>query len=280
MSIGVGIRHTELNALFGFAERQLHVVKRYWLWEVVWLFYSLVSVLSIGFLASGLGSLGAENGSFDLRKAQLYLLIGALLWGYLSLVFMEAAYAIAWERWEGTIEYTFMAPVRRVTHLMGICLFAIGYGLARTFVVLLIAAFMFNLDFSHADIPAALAVLAASTVPLIGLSILTSVLPLLSPQKGEQMSVALQGFLLLVSGVYYPLTVLPLPMQIAGAASPLTYALSGMRRSLLEGTGMVDQLPTIGILLGMGVVMIPASILVFAWAENRAKRLGLLKRSG
>jgi hypothetical protein len=41
-----------------------------------------------------------------------------------------------------------------------------------------------------------------------------------------------------------------------------------------------DQLPTIAILLAMGAVMIPASILVFSWAENRAKRLGLLKRSG
>ncbi len=275
----IGVRHTELNALFGFAERQLHVVKRYWLWEVVWLFYSLVSVLSIGFLASGLGELGG-SGAFDLRKAQLYLLIGALLWGYLSLVFMEAAYAIAWERWEGTIEYTFMAPVRRVTHLMGICLFAIGYGLARTFIVLIAAAFMFNLDFSHADIPGALAVLAASTVPLIGLSILTSVLPLLSPQKGEQMSIALQGFLLLVSGVYYPLSVLPVPMQVAGAASPLTYALEGMRRSLLDGARVPEQLPTIGILLAMGLVMIPVSIWIFGWAENRAKRLGLLKRSG
>ncbi|TMD00078.1 MAG: ABC transporter permease [Chloroflexi bacterium] len=273
-------RHTELNALFGFAERQMHVVKRYWVWEVVWLFYSLVSVLSIGFLASGLGTLGVAGGSFDLHRAQLYLLVGALLWGYLSLVFMEAAYAIAWERWEGTIEYTFMAPIRRVTHLFGICLFAIGYGLARTFVVLLIAAAMFHLDFSHADIPAALAVLAASTVPLIGLSILTAVLPLLSPQKGEQMSIAVQGFLLLVSGVYYPLSVLPAVMQVAGAASPLTYALSGIRSSLLDGAGMKDQLPTIGILLGMGAVLIPVSIFVFAWAENRAKRLGLLKRSG
>jgi ABC-2 type transport system permease protein len=276
----VGPRHTELNALFGFAERQMHVVKRYWLWEVVWLFYSLVSVLSIGFLASGLGSLGARGGSFDLRKAQLYLLIGALLWGYLSLVFMEAAYAISWERWEGTIEYTFMAPVKRTTHLMGICLFAIGYGLARTLVVLVVAAAMFRLDFSHANIPAALAVLAASTLPLIGLSILTSVLPLLSPQKGEQMSIALQGFLLLVSGVYYPLTVLPVPMQFAGAASPLTYALLGMRSSLLDGVDVAGELPFIAILVAMGAALIPISILVFGWAEKRAKRLGLLKRSG
>jgi len=278
--MSVGIQHAELNALFGFAERQLHVVKRYWVWEVVWLFYSLVSVLSIGFLASGLGTLGGANGSFDLRRAQLYLLVGALLWGYLSLVFMEAAYAISWERWEGTIEYTFMAPVRRVTHLMGICLFAIGYGLARTLVVFIVATFMFNLDFSHANFGGAVAVLAVSTVPLIGLSIFTSVLPLLSPQKGEQMSIAVQGFLLLVSGVYYPLSVLPMPMQVAGAASPLTYALAGIRDSLLDGASIRQELPTIGILLVMGAVMIPAAVLVFGWAENRAKRLGLLKRSG
>ncbi len=273
-------RHSELNALFGFAERSMHSVRRYWVWEVVWLFYSMVSVLSIGFLASGLGTLGAANESFDLHRAQLYLLIGSLLWGFLSLVFMEAAFAIAWERWEGTIEYTFMAPIRRVTHLMGICLFAIGYGLVRTFVVLLVAIAMFKLDFSHADIGAAMAVLAASTVPLVGLAIFTSVLPMVSPQKGEQMSFAVQGFLLLVSGVYYPLSVLPAPLQVAGYASPLTYALDGMRQSLLNGATLVDDLPSIGILLGMGALMIPAGVWVFGWAEKRAKRLGLLKRSG
>ena len=278
--MSAGVRHGELHALFGFAERQLNVYKRYWVWEVVWLFYSLVSVLSIGFLASGLDSLGVSGPGFDLHRAQLYLLIGALLWGYLSLVFMEAAYAISWERWEGTIEYTFMAPVRRLTHLFGICFFAIVYGLARTAIVLVIAIALFGLDFSHADILAASAVLAASTVPLIGLSILTAVLPMLSPQKGEQMSVAVQGFLLLVSGVYYPLTVLPGPFQIAGLLSPLTYALAGMRASLLDGSSLRAQLPTIGILLAMGLVMIPASVALFSWSEKRAKRLGLLKRSG
>jgi len=276
----VEMRRSEVGALLGFAERQLYVYKRYWVWEVVWLFYSIVSVLSIGFLASGLDQLGAGSAGFDLRKAQLYLLIGALLWGYLSLVFMEAAYAIAWERWEGTIEYTFMAPVRRVTHLMGICLFAIVYGLARTFIVLLVAIAIFDIDFSHADILGALVVLAASILPLIGLAILTSVLPLLSPQKGEQMSFAVQGFMLLVSGVYYPLTVLPVPLQLAGAISPLTYALDGMRRSLLDGATVRDQVGTVAVLVVMGAVLIPAGIAVFAWAERRAKHLGLLKRSG
>jgi hypothetical protein len=41
-----------------------------------------------------------------------------------------------------------------------------------------------------------------------------------------------------------------------------------------------DQLPTAGILLVMGAVLIPVGFAVFGWAERRAKKLGLLKRSG
>ena len=270
------LRH-EFIGLGGVLERNWYLAKRYAWWELAFFAWTAANTLTIVFIAKGIESTG---GQIDVDRVTTQLLIGAVIWSYLGIVFEIVVETVAWERWEGTIEYTFMAPVRRVTHLFGICLFAIGYGLARTFVVLLIAAAMFQLDFSHADIPAALAVLAASTVPLIGLSILTAVLPLLSPQKGEQMSIALQGFLLLVSGVYYPLSVLPLPMQLAGAASPLTYALAGIRHSLLDGAGIGSELGTIAILLGMGVVLIPASILVFGWAENRAKRLGLLKRSG
>lgn len=268
----------EASAFVGFVERQTNLVKRYWTWELVWLFYSLVSVLSIGFLAAGLGSLG--GGVRDLHAAQLYLLVGALLWSFLSLVFVEVAYAITWERWEGTIEYTFMAPIHRVTHLLGICLFAIVYGLLRTAVVLAVAAVLFRLDLSHADLLAATAVLAAAMAPLIGLGIAAAVLPLLSPEKGEQMTVAAQGFLLLISGVYYPLSVMPWPFQIAGRLSPLTYALEGIRRALLQGDHLQDMLPTIGLLIAMGVVLIPAALWIFAQAEGRAKRLGLLKRSG
>ena len=271
------VRH-EATALFGFAARQSTLVRRYWAWEILWLFYSLVSVLSIGYLASGLG-LGVLSGR-EFHRTQLYLLVGSLLWSYLSSVFFDVSFAISWERWEGTIEYTFMAPVRRVTHLLGICLFAIVYGLGRSAIVLAFAIPLFNLDLSQSDLFAAVAVLAAATLPLVGIGILAAVLPLLSPEKGDQMAMAIQGFLLLVSGVYYPLTVLPWPLQVAGYLSPLTYTLSGIRDALLQGRHLGDLLPVIGLLLAMGVFLIPGGLAVFAWAERRAKHLGLLKRSG
>src|SRR5439155_17418893 len=35
----IDLRRSDLSALLGVAERQLYVYKRYWVWEVVWLFY-------------------------------------------------------------------------------------------------------------------------------------------------------------------------------------------------------------------------------------------------
>jgi len=270
----------EANAFLGFFERQRDLYRRYWVWEVVWLVYSIVSTLSIGYLASGLGAVGGSGARANVAAVQLYLLIGSLLWSYLSLVFFEVSFAIAWERWEGTIEYTFMAPVRRVTHLFGICSFAIVYAMLRSVIILIVVALAFRLDLSHADILSAVVVLAAATLPVLGLGIFTSVLPLLSPEKGEQMTVAVQGVLLLVSGVYYPLTVLPTVLRVIGQASPLTYTLTGIRSALLDHAGIGALLGTIGLLLAMGAVLIPGGLIVFARAERRAKRLGLLKRSG
>jgi len=270
----------EANALLGFMERQKNLYRRYWAWEAVWLLYSLVSVLSIGFLASGLTSLGVDEPRFNLHQAQLYLLVGALLWSYLSVVFFEVAFAISWERWEGTIEYTFMAPVRRVTHLLGICAFSLLYGISRTVLVGVAVTVTFGLDLSQADVLAAGTVLAVATLPLVGLGILTSILPLLSPEKGDQMTIGIQGFLLLVSGVYYPLSVLPLPLRVVGQLSPLTYTLSGIRDALLHHRHLDGLLPTIGLLVLMGSLLIPLGLWTFARAEARAKRLGLLKRSG
>jgi ABC-2 type transport system permease protein len=270
----------EASAFLGFFERQKNLYRRYWMWEVVWLVYSIVSTLSIGYLASGLGSFSGANAQINVAHAQLYLLVGSLLWSYLSLMFFDVSFAIAWERWEGTIEYTFMAPVRRVTHLLGICSFAIVYAMLRSVIILVAIALAFRLDLSHADIGSALLVLAAATFPVLGLGIFTSILPLLSPEKGDQMTVAVQGVLLLVSGVYYPLTVLPTVFRIMGDASPLTYTLTGIRSALLDRASAGALLGTILLLLAMGAVLIPCGVLVFARAERRAKRLGLLKRNG
>jgi ABC-2 type transport system permease protein len=81
-----------------------------------------------------------------------------------------------------------------------------------------------------------------------------------------------------VSGVYYEVSVLPDWMQWIAKISPATYALRGIRASILDGAGLAwaDVWP----LLVIGVVSIPLGLFVFRTGERYAKRHGKLKRSG
>lgn len=207
-------------------------------------------------------------------------LVGALIWQYLSVIFYAISEMIAWERWEGTIEYTFMAPVSRPNHLVGTPLFAVGYGVVRTLVILAIVSAFFRLDLTNANIVGAILMLLAGSVSFVGLGIWAAVLPLLYPERGAQMANTVAAILLLISGVYYPISTLPNWLQPIARCSPATYVIQGMRACLLDGQATKTLLPTIGILISAGLVLIAIGLVIFRYVEVYAKRAGRLKRSG
>lgn len=270
---------TQVSLGWAFVERQTNLWKRHWAWEVVWLVYGVVNTLAITFIAKQLTQEGVVSG----RQAQdlvLFLLVGTLVWAYLSAVLDDISLVVTWERWEGTIEHTLMAPVPRVAHLIGTAVFGVLHALARTSLIMVFALPFFQVDLSRADWAAAAAVVAVGSFSLIGLGILTGVLPLLYPERGEQMSFMVQAVVLLVSGVYYSVETLPGPMALASRLSPATYLLRAVRAALIDGRGLRGAGGDLVILAAFAVVLIPASIAVFAAAERWAKRTGRLKRQG
>jgi len=216
----------------------------------------------------------------DTEYLVLYLLVGTLLWRYLSVVFHCISEMIAWERWEGTIEYTFMAPVSRLTHMMGQTIFSVIYGILSTGVVFVVVTQLFHLETKGANLLGAMAVLAASSISFVGLGTMASVLPLLFPERGAQMTNVVHAVLLLISGVYYPITVLPPWMQTLAHVSPAKYALEAMRSAVLAQAGSRELMPDLALLTAMGVVTMPIALWVFSRVEYYAKRSGRLKRSG
>jgi len=269
------------RASYAFIERNFNLVKRYWGWEVVWMAYSIANALSITFIGRASAAItGKEFTQAELDRTILYLLVGTLVWHYLSVVFDNISEMIAWERWEGTIEYTFMAPVSRFTHMLGQTAFALVYGLLHTVVILIAVTFFFHLNLSQANIAGSLVMLAVGSLSFIGFGIMAAVLPLLFPERGAQMTHVIQALLLLVSGVYYPITVLPIWMQSAARVSPATYVLEGMRRALLEGAPFGQLWGQVLPLLAMGVIALPLGVYIFGKAARYAKRTGKLKRNG
>jgi ABC-2 type transport system permease protein len=275
-TVGSTLR-AELIGAGGVVERNLYLTKRYIWWDLAWFVWTVANTLTIVFIAKGIE---AGGGNLDVNRVATSLLIGAVVWAYLGVLFEFLMETVAWERWEGTIEYTFMAPLSRAMHLAGQGVYSVLYGLLRAIFLFGVCVWFFDLSVPNANFVAALVVLAVASVSFLGIGMMTSVLPLISPEKGTQLGWIAQGTLLVVSGVYYPVDVLPTWMQWLATISPATYALDGAREAILDGQGMTAMWDEIWPLLIIGVVSIPLGLWIFARGERYAKQHGKLKRSG
>ena len=261
----------ELKASYAFIERNFYLTRRYWGWEIAFLVYSVAGALSIALI-------GADQGS---PRLLLTLMVGAIFWNYLSVVFSWIAETIAVERWEGTLEYTFMAPVRRGSQLLGSVLYAMVYGLVHTAVIFVAMVLFFpQIQLDNANGATAVFFVLLGSFSLVGIGMMAAILPLLYVERGAQMTFVLQSCLLLISGVYYSVDILPPWMQVLSKLSPATYVLEGVRAGLIDGIALDQLTHLVWPLIVMGATFIPFGLWAFGRAERYAKRTGKLKRVG
>ena len=277
--IAQGTVWREVKASYAFVERNVHLSKRYWGWEVAFLVYTIAQSMAVVYTADAFPSVTGSKG-LNTHVMLLYLAIGTLTWSYMANMFQAIAESVQWERWEGTIEYTMMAPISRYTYLLGSCLFGVVYGLVRTAFVLLALMLMFHLEANPSGLLPAVAIVSVGSVSFVGIGIMAATLPLLFTEKGAQMTYVIEACLLLISGVYYPISVLPGWMQLLAHLSPATYILTGIREVLLGHPTSQALTQALVPLAVIGLITVPLGIWLFASAEHFAKRTGRLKRTG
>ena len=272
---------TAMRQTWAFLFRGYHITRRYIGWVVVFNFYALVTSATVALI-------GVAANDYQMT---LTLVVGALLWNYLSWLYQEISMSIAYERWEGTLEYTFMAPVPRSVHLLGVSLFSLLNSIVTSVIVLLGLMAFTNLNLRGANMLGVLVVLFVSTLAFVGLGLFAAVFPVMSAERGAEATHIFQGSLLLVSGVYYPIDVLPGWMQPLSAISPATYTLSACRKlfgvgnsastpELLAGAPLSAVTHELLILAVMGAILLPLGLMTFVRVEAWAKRTGKLKRTG
>jgi len=253
-----------MRQTWAFLFRGYHITRRYIGWVIVFNFYALVTSATVALI-------GVAENNYQLT---LTLIVGALLWNYLSRLYEEIAMSIAYERWEGTLEYTFMAPVSRAVHLLGVSLFSLLNSIVTSVIVLVGLILFTNLNLRGANLLGVLVVLAVSTVAFVGLGLFAAVFPVMSPERGAEATHIFQGSLLLVSGVYYPIAVLPGWLQPLSAISQATYTLSACRKLLgvgnsgstaehLAGAPLSAVSHELLVLALMGAIILPLGLFVF-----------------
>jgi len=183
------------------------------------------------------------------------------------------------EQWTGTIETILSSATNYRAYLLGASAFRFLYG-----TIILVGALSLGLLLGGKVIltPSTLvtgfvfAALLVSGHLAIGAMSAGIVVMI---KRGDPIAWGFTWLTQLVSGVFYPLGLLPWYLKWVGFALPLTYSLDGLRRTFMNGENIFGSTTIQTDLVALAaflVIMVPLSLQVFAWAYRRAQREGTL----
>jgi ABC-2 type transport system permease protein len=142
-------------------------------------------------------------------------------------------------------------------------------------VTYIVAGALLGVDFSVANIPAAILALALTLVSYSGLGVLAAALVILI-KRGNPLGWLIRGGSIVLGGVFYPTDVLPQALQVVAQALPVTHSLDVLRRTVLLGEGLDQVAGGLLALVLLSAIYIPLGLLAFAGAVRIARTDGSL----
>jgi ABC-2 type transport system permease protein len=204
-----------------------------------------------------------------------FAVVGFAFFDYLSVSLNAFDLSLEEARRNGTLEYLLVTRTSLPTMLIGSAVYPFVLLSLRTIVYLGWAVLLFGFPISQANWAGAILILGASVLAFVGLGVLSAGYSLLF-KRGNPVKWLFLGGAGLVSGIMYPVSVLPPVLQWVARLVPVTYSLDGMRLALLQHASIPGLWPNLRALLLFAVVLLPVSLAVFSWALRRTKITGTL----
>lgn len=253
----------ELNRFLASAYKNWLISRRnvFTLFELF--FWPMISLLSIGLLTRFL-KVDSSMVSF--------LLVGAIGLTILQVAQIDVAYVLLFDMWSKSIKNTFIAPIKSYHLVFGALLFGVLRGSFVFVILVTVSHYLFGFDFRAGGLQPVLIFLAGvfSMAAIIGIIVCISILTF--GQKADVAAWSLSGLIMLVSGIYYPVEVLPSILQAMAKAIPLTYFLEYYRSIFIPGQHhLITGAALAAFYLILGLILLDRAI-------ERARKTGILLR--
>lgn len=204
-----------------------------------------------------------------------FAVVGLSLGLFMQLGLERVGQALRNEQLMGTLESLLSTPTSAATIQLGSVTYDLVYVPIRTAIFLLAISLAFGLHFDVAGLGPALAILVAFIPFVWGVGVSSAATVLTFRRGSGIVSLAVVG-LTLISGVYFPIDLLPDWAGRLADVNPIALAIDGMRESLLGDAGWDEALPVAGVLAAMGAASLAIGFAAFRAAMNRERRLGTL----
>jgi ABC-2 type transport system permease protein len=201
--------------------------------------------------------------------------VGIAIGVFMQLALDRVSTALRGEQLMGTLESLLVTPTAPATIQLGSVAFDLVYIPLRTAVFLVAVALIFGLHFELSGLLPALALLFVFIPFVWGLGVASAAAIMTFRRGGGVMGIGVVA-LGLLSGIYFPLTLLPGWLQTIADLNPVAHAINGMRDALLGGAGWSEIAPDLVVLAPLSVGSLCLGLYLFRRAVARERRLGTL----
>jgi ABC-type polysaccharide/polyol phosphate export permease len=265
----------DLAKLGGFIRRDFLVLISYRIGFLSDWFNLLVQVLILYFVGqlidpSTLPEYGGTQPSY-VEFAAVGIAVGSLVQANLARVMA----AIRSEQLMGTLEMVFLTPTAPTTVLLGSVVYDLIYVPIRTVIFLVLLTVLLDLGFSFAAVGPLVLVLLAFIPFLWGLSLIGAG-SMLTFRRGGGVAGIVGLVLVVASGSYFPISVLPEWLQSFAEKNPVTVAVDGVREALLGTASASDAIGDATTILPYAVVALVVGLVALRLALQRERRRGTL----
>ncbi len=169
--------------------------------------------------------------------------------------------AISQEKEIGTMDGMMVAPINRLSILLGKTIAQTARGLIQGVIILVLAVGIFGVAI-QGSILLVFALLLLGVFSFVGLGIVIT--SFTKDQETAQMLMMTLMFpMMFLSGVFFPIAQMPWYMQDISKVLPLTYASDALRKVMVLGAGIPQISTELIILIAFGIVMIAIALPVF-----------------
>jgi len=230
------------------------------------LFWPVVGFLSVGLLA--------EFAALDPGK-KAFIIAGVVAMGTVQVCQLDVAYGLLYDVWSKAVKHGFAAPAGILHLLIGSFLVGIIRGGAVLVFLTTASYFLFNFDLLAPGIVPLFIFVSGLFLCSATVGVFVCILVFLFGIRAEVAAWSLVSLMMLVCGIYYPVSILPGWVALLAEFIPLTYFLEYIRSFFGFSPGF-----THAILKGYGLVLIYLAIelVLVEKALKRARRTGMLLR--
>ena len=175
--------------------------------------------------------------------------------------------AISQEKEVGTMDGMMVAPISRLSIILGKTLAQTARGLLQGVILMILAVALFGVTI-QGNILLVFGLMLLGVFSFVGLGIvLTSITS--DQQTATMLMTTIMFPMMFLSGVFFPIQQMPWYMQDISKMLPLSYATDALRKVVVLGAGIPDIATDLTILISFGIVMTAIAVPVFRRAMTR-----------